>query len=58
MRQMNKERTLTAGYLEGAGLPVHGIQLQVHRTGQGQGYPASSKFSKIKAEYVEILFML
>jgi hypothetical protein len=30
---------LTAGNLHGAPLPVHGVQLQVHGTGQGQRDP-------------------
>ena len=31
---------LTAGNLKGAGLSVHGVELQVHGTGEGQRNPA------------------
>ena len=32
-------RVAVAGDLEGAGLTVHGVELQVHGTGEGQGDP-------------------
>ena len=36
-------RVAVAGDLEGAGLTVHGVELQVHRAGQSEGDPAESE---------------
>ena len=39
---------LTAGYLEGTSLSVHGVELEVHGAGQGQGDPATNRPEKNK----------
>ena len=37
---------LTAGYLEGTSLSVHGVELEVHGAGQGQRDPATNRPEK------------
>ena len=38
---------LTASYLHGASLPVHGVELQVHWAGQGQGHPETKQLTNL-----------